>query len=125
MGGESSDDDVLPVLKIPKPQRAEDVGTTDEYKAMEGETIGHRLTEVRGKYLDDQRQLHKLYLEEEEKLKRDFTSDSWDGAEWRGPRWNVLTIGLAFFMVVTTCIAVFGAMTYGELWGLGIDYGWY
>lgn len=85
-GGDASDDDLLPVVKIPKAQRAEDVGVTTEYKALGGETIGERLSEVRGKYLDDQRKLHQLYLDEEQKISEHLTSDKWDGAEWRGPR---------------------------------------
>lgn len=37
----------------------------------------------------------------------------------------MLTVGLVLFMAVTAGVAIFGAFTYGKLWGLGIDYGWY
>jgi len=44
-------------------------------------------------------------------------ADNWDGSEYKGSRWNILTVlGLLFVLVPVAGLA-FAYQSYGVLWG--------
>jgi hypothetical protein len=44
-------------------------------------------------------------------------SDNWDGSEYKGSRWNILTLLAALFFLVPVGGLVFAWQTFGVLWG--------
>jgi hypothetical protein len=48
---------------------------------------------------------------------RRLNSDAWEGSEYRGSRWNILTLLAALFVLVPVLGLAFAYQTYGVLWG--------
>lgn len=48
---------------------------------------------------------------------RRLNSDAWEGSEYKGGRWNILTFLAALFVLVPVLGLAFAYQTYGVLWG--------
>jgi hypothetical protein len=48
---------------------------------------------------------------------RRLNSDAWEGSEYKGSRWNILTFLAALFVLVPVLGLGFAYQTYGVLWG--------
>lgn len=48
---------------------------------------------------------------------RRLNSDAWEGSEYKGGRWNILTLLAALFVLVPVLGLAFAFQTYGVLWG--------
>lgn len=48
---------------------------------------------------------------------RRLNSDAWEGSEYKGSRWNILTFLAALFVLVPVVGLGFAYQTYGVLWG--------
>mmetsp|Transcript_19591 Transcript_19591/g.46774 ORF Transcript_19591/g.46774 Transcript_19591/m.46774 type:complete len:280 (+) Transcript_19591:80-919(+) len=53
----------------------------------------------------------------QERDREDLYSANWDGDQYRGSNWNVLTVGLGLAILVPILGLGFAAATYGTLWG--------
>lgn len=51
------------------------------------------------------------------KERKDLYTDNWDGSEYKGSSFNILTLLAALFFLVPVAGLVFAFLTYGELWG--------
>ena len=49
--------------------------------------------------------------------RKDLYTDAWDGSEYKGSRWNVLTLLAALFLIVPVAGLGFAYWSYGVLWG--------
>ncbi|GAX83795.1 hypothetical protein CEUSTIGMA_g11220.t1 [Chlamydomonas eustigma] len=51
------------------------------------------------------------------KERKDLYTDNWDGSEWKGGRFNILTFVASLFVLVPLAGLAFAYFTYGDLWG--------
>jgi len=49
--------------------------------------------------------------------RKDLYSEKWAGDEYRGSRWNVLTVFALLFFLTPTVGLIFAYFTYGKYWG--------
>lgn len=49
--------------------------------------------------------------------RKDLYTANWAGSEYRGSRWNILTLVGALFVLTPVAGLVFAYVTYGTLWG--------
>lgn len=48
---------------------------------------------------------------------RRLNSDAWEGSEYKGSKYNILTLLVALFLLVPVLGLAFAFQTYGVLWG--------
>ncbi len=51
------------------------------------------------------------------KERKDLYTDNWDGSEYKGSPFNILTFLVALFILVPVAGLVFAFATFGSLWG--------
>jgi len=49
--------------------------------------------------------------------RKDLYTDNWDGSEYKGSRWNILTVLALLFVLVPVAGLAFAYQSYGVLWG--------
>eukprot|EP01024_Parvocaulis_polyphysoides_P047538 TRINITY_DN4505_c2_g1_i2.p1 TRINITY_DN4505_c2_g1~~TRINITY_DN4505_c2_g1_i2.p1 ORF type:complete len:144 (-),score=17.33 TRINITY_DN4505_c2_g1_i2:301-732(-) len=104
------DDDVLPIFQLPKETTAYDIEKLPRNPEFQGVTIGEKLQTI-----------HKQYQQQERgataAMEEQLYSENWEGGEYVGKKWNILTLILALTALVPLAVLIFAYFTYGELWG--------
>lgn len=107
-GGHDDDEDILPIWSGRLPE-VPDPSSLPRSRPMGGTTLGEELELIQKAY------------EEQEAITRDdmnkyLYSANWQGDEYVGSRWNILTLlaGLTFFVPVAGLL--FAYASYGTLW---------
>jgi hypothetical protein len=49
--------------------------------------------------------------------REDLYTDNWDGSEYKGSRWNILTVLAALFILTPVAGLIFAYFSYGIVWG--------
>eukprot|EP01023_Acetabularia_acetabulum_P006080 TRINITY_DN1252_c0_g1_i1.p3 TRINITY_DN1252_c0_g1~~TRINITY_DN1252_c0_g1_i1.p3 ORF type:complete len:149 (-),score=8.21 TRINITY_DN1252_c0_g1_i1:1225-1671(-) len=105
------DDDVLPILRLPKEITAHDIEKLPRNPAFKGATtIGEKLTAIHQQYKLQERNAMSA-------MEEDLYSENWQGGVYVGKTWNIMTIILLLSAMVPIAGLLFAYFTYGRLWG--------
>jgi len=109
------DDDVLPILRLPKKETDVPNPTTKEQRGTVGATtVGEELARIHG-------QMKNRDTSVKDRMEAELNTPNWDGDVYIGSNWNVGTALLLVFVVTMVGIGVFAYLTYGTVWGTTPD----
>eukprot|EP01025_Chloroclados_australasicus_P069820 TRINITY_DN990_c0_g3_i1.p2 TRINITY_DN990_c0_g3~~TRINITY_DN990_c0_g3_i1.p2 ORF type:complete len:150 (+),score=9.36 TRINITY_DN990_c0_g3_i1:81-530(+) len=107
---DEDEDDVLPIFRLPKETTAHDIEKLPRNPAVKASTIGEKLELI-----------HKQYKLQEQgaitAMEQDLYSANWEGGEYVGKKWNIMTFILSLSFLIPILGLVFAYFTYGKLWG--------